>query len=491
MELQHYTPAEQVDGEQASPGASRGWLLLPGSLLVLAAVYVVLPYGQVTSALYVGATLLAAVFVIAATQCRTDLHCPSAWRLIAGGLLLGGIGHLIWYWLDLRGLDPFPSIADVMYLAIYPLFAAALWKLGYDPERRNSVISDTLMLGVSAVVLGWAVLIAPFVLDPDLTWLQLAVATAYPIADLMLIPLLLRLVFLHRMHIRTHQFLLIGMLSYFAADLLYAHGTSTGWYAPGGFTDSLWLIAYALFIAGAWHPSARQVPQSQTSDTELTGRRLFVLCAGFVLVPGIILFTAGDEVTTIRIAATGSIILFLLVTYRMAGLLHKTQKQAEKLEDLTRLDALTGAFNRRHLDTELAREISRAERMQTPFALAFFDVDHFKEYNDHHGHSAGDTLLIDMVAAWQGELRPTDILTRSGGEEFVVLFPDTDIQACFAAVERLREKVPLGQKCSAGIAAYHPGESAHDLLQRADEALYRAKNGGRDRAVIAPDPPQA
>lgn len=491
MEAQHHTSTKPVTSEPAPSGANRGWLLLPASILLLTVAYVVLPYGRVASALYVGATLLAAAMVAAAAHRRLDLHCPVTWWLIAGGLLLGGIGHLIWYWLDLIGLEPFPSLADVMYLAVYPLFAVALWKLGHDPERRGSVISDTLMVGVSAIVLGWAVLIAPFVVDPDLTWLQLAVATAYPIADLALIPLLLRLVFLHRMQIRAHQLLLLGMLSYFAADLLYAHGTSTGWYAPGGVTDSLWLIAYALFAAAAWHPSASSVPQSRASDMEWSGRRLFVLSAGFILVPGIILFTADDQVTTVRIAAIGSIILFLLVAYRMAGLIHKTQRQAAALENLTRLDALTGAFNRRHLNTELAREISRAERMQTPFTLAFFDVDHFKDYNDRHGHSAGDTLLIDMVGAWQGELRPMDILTRSGGEEFVVLFPDTDVQACLAAVERLREKVPHGQHCSAGIAAYQPGESADDLLQRADAALYRAKHGGRNRAVVAPDPTRA
>lgn len=477
----------QIDRERAEPSGNGLWLLLPGLVLLLTLVYVVLPYGQAASAVYVAATLLAAVAVAAAVRRQRNLHCPLASKLIAAALILATIGHAIWYGLDLYGLEPFPSAADAFYLAVYPLFAIALWKLGGNSRRGDAAIGDALMVGISAAVLGWALLIAPHIYDPELTLLQLLVSTAYPVADLMLLPLLLRLIFLHRMQIRAHQLLLIGMLAYFTADLLYAHGNSTGWYGPGGFTDSLWLVAYALFVAAAWHPSACRVPQSQTSGAQLTGRRLYMLGAAAILVPGIILFTAGEEVHIVRVAAIGSILLFLLVMHRMAGLIHKTHEQAEALEQLVHMDPLTGAYNRRHLNAALAREMSRAERMQTPLALALIDLDHFKAYNDRHGHSAGDALLTDMVAAWQQNLRPTDSLVRFGGEEFIVLFPDTDAEACLAVVERLREHIPHNQRCSTGIAVYHPGESADDLLQRADQALYRAKDDGRDRAMIAPD----
>jgi len=485
MKTRTQLSARPIDGQQAPANGGGRWLWFPGILLLLALVYVALPYGRIASAVYIAAALLAAGVVATAAWRKHDLFCPAAWRLIAGALMLAGVGHAIWYGLDLYGLEPFPSVADAFYLAVYPLFAVALWKLGDNSGNRDAAISDALMLGISAAVLGWALLIAPYVYDPELTLLQLLVSTAYPVADLMLVPLLLRLVFLHRMRIRAHQLLLIGMLAYFAADLLYAHGNSTGWYVPGGFTDSLWLIAYALFVAAVWHPSASRVPQSKASSAELTGRRLFVLGGASILVPGVILFTAGDDVYIVRVAAIAAILLFLLVMQRMAGLIRKTHEQADALESLARTDPLTGAANRRRLETELAREMSRAERTGVPLGLAFLDVDHFKAYNDRHGHSAGDALLADMVTAWQQELRPADVLARFGGEEFVLVFPDTDAHACHAVVERLRGRVPHGQSCSAGIAVYQSGESADALLHRADQALYQAKNDGRDRTVMA------
>ncbi len=458
----------------------------PAIVLSLALLYVVLPYGQAASAIYVGANLLAAVAVATAVWRRPRPYVPSAWLLIAGALVLTTVGHAIWYWLDLHELEPFPSLADLFYLAVYPLFAVALWRLGRDSGRQDDAISDALMLGIPAVVLGWALLIAPYVYDPELTLLQLVVSAAYPIADLMLLPLLLRLVFLHRMQIRAHQLLLAAVLAYLAADVLYAHGNSTGWYAPGGWTDSLWLLAYALFAAGAWHPSARRIPESRTSRVELTRRRLLLLAAASILMPGIILVAAGEDVGIVRVAAIASILLFLLVMQRMAGLIRKTQDQAASLEQLVQTDPLTGAANRRHLEATLAREMARAERTEAPLSLAFIDVDHFKAYNDRHGHSAGDALLAEMVATWQRNLRPTDVLARYGGEEFVVVLPDTDAAACHALVERLRDCLPHGQRCSAGIAVHQPGESADRLLWRADQALYQVKRGGRDRSEIAP-----
>ena len=487
MDTRPVDNGDDHDGPGPAPPAL-AWLTVPGAILLLALLYVALPYGQLASALYVAATLLAALAVAAACWRRSNLYRPAAWLMIAAALALATAGHAVWYWLDLHGLEPFPSVADAFYLGVYPLFAAALWMLGRDSGGNDGALTDGLMLGVSAGVLGWALLIAPYIYDPELTLLQIVVSAAYPVADLMLLPLLLRLVFLHRMRIHAHQLLLAGMLAYLAADLLYAYGNATDWYAPGGLTDAFWLIAYALFAAAVWHPSARRIPRSRASMTELTQRRLFVLGAASLLVPGIILFTAGDAVDSVRVAAIASILLFLLVMHRMAGLIRTTREQAEALEHLACTDPLTGATNRRHLAAELGREMARAERTNAPLALAFLDVDYFKAYNDRHGHSAGDTLLTGLVAAWRQELRPTDTLARFGGEEFVVLIPGTDIDSARGIVERLRGSIPEAQTCSAGIAMHQPGEPADTLLSRADQALYRAKADGRDRTVVSPAP---
>ena len=113
------------------------------------------------------------------------------------------------------------------------------------------------------------------------------------------------------------------------------------------------------------------------------------------------------------------------------------------------------------------------------------DLDRFKRFNDTHGHLAGDALLEELASAWRQALRPADLLARIGGEEFVVVFPETDSHESHAVLERLRRLVPCGQTCSAGLTTFQPGETADAFVSRADEALYKAKKSGRDRVVIA------
>jgi len=475
------------DHDRESRGG-RAWQVPLAAGLFLTLLYVAVPYGMAASAVYVAASLFAAAAIALALGRRPQAFEPAAWGLLASALALAAMGHAIWYWLDLRGLEPFPSLADVFYLGVYPLFMAALWRLGrHSGGGGDGAISDALIVGTSAGVLGWALLITPYVNDPGLTLLQLLVSAAYPVADLALLPLVLRLVFLHRARVAAHRFLLAGMLAYLAADVLYAHGNSAGWYRPGGLTDALWLVAYALFSAAAWHPSAREAPVHHASRAELSGRRLVLLGAASVLTPAAILLAAGTDTEVVRVAAFGSILLFLLILHRMAGLMSRAHRQAELLEELSRTDPLTGAANRRRLDEELEREMARAGRAGAPFSVAFLDLDHFKSFNDSRGHSAGDELLQALVNAWREELRAVDVLARIGGEEFVVVFPDTGSAECRVVLERLRQRIPQGQTCSAGVAVYRRGERTADLLDRADRALYDAKHQGRDRVVVAGD----
>ncbi|WP_051918104.1 GGDEF domain-containing protein [Thioalkalivibrio sp. ALJ1] len=463
------------------------WRLLLPIGLILTASYVVLPHGLLTSTLYVLLTAGAALAAGLAALHRPRPFAAGGWGLIAIALALAAIGHGIWYWLDLQGLEPFPSAADIFYLLVYPLFVVALWRLGDRNVRADGAFVDALIIGISAAVLAWALLIAPYAYDPSLSWLQLLVSAGYPVADLILLPLVLRLLFLHRAHLTAHVFLLLGMLAYLTADLLYAHGNATGWYAPGGLTDAGWLIAYTLIVAAVWHPSAQIEPQVRTSAADVSGRRLLVLGAAVVLVPMIILFTAGDDMETIRVAAIASILMFVLVLYRMAGMLRESHRQAHRLEHLSRTDPLTGAGNRRQLEEQLSREIARAERTQGSLNVALLDLDRFKRFNDTHGHSAGDALLQEIVHAWRPNLRPTDVLTRFGGEESVLISPHIDTQQCDQLLQRLRAVVPYGQTFSAGIASFHAGDTPDDLLGRADRALYAAKSSGRARNVIADD----
>ena len=158
----------------------------------------------------------------------------------------------------------------------------------------------------------------------------------------------------------------------------------------------------------------------------------------------------------------------------------------QKLESQARSDDLTGLANRRVWLERLSLEMARALRTGSPLALATFDLDHFKDYNDKFGHQAGDTMLQRTAAAWQAQIRETDLLARLGGEEFALLLPDTTLDAGAMIGQRLIEAMPEGITTSCGLALWR-GEDATQFYRRADEALYAAKAAGRDQLAVAPD----
>ena len=159
-----------------------------------------------------------------------------------------------------------------------------------------------------------------------------------------------------------------------------------------------------------------------------------------------------------------------------------------ELESQARTDSLTGLPNRRWLTEELDRELARARRQGFSLALAILDLDHFKRYNDEHGHPAGDKLLRDAAEAWQQALRASDFLCRYGGEEFIVLLPDCEAPAAHEVIARVLAATPAGQTCSAGIVAWDGFQTAEKLIADADSALYAAKQAGRTRIVVAGAP---
>ena len=172
-------------------------------------------------------------------------------------------------------------------------------------------------------------------------------------------------------------------------------------------------------------------------------------------------------------------------------------KLRQKLEHQSFRDALTGLFNRRYMETSLDRELLRAARKRCSLGLIMLDVDHFKQFNDQHGHAAGDSLLRELGAFLQKNTRGEDVACRYGGEEFVLILPEASLETTQQRAEHLRagmknvvvrhEGKELGAvTLSLGVAAYpHHSEEARTLVELADGALYRAKAGGRNRVETA------
>jgi diguanylate cyclase (GGDEF)-like protein len=180
----------------------------------------------------------------------------------------------------------------------------------------------------------------------------------------------------------------------------------------------------------------------------------------------------------------------LLLALTLARTLSKTlARRAElvgQLAELARLDAVTGVFNRRVWDEELARGLERARRTGRRCSVGLVDLDHFKRYNDTYGHQRGDALLRAAAQAFGTRLRGDDLIARFGGDEFAVLLHGCDLDQAIRLFERLQNMLPAGQTFSAGLADSEGREGAAQVLARADEALYRAKELGRNRSVGAP-----
>lgn len=160
-----------------------------------------------------------------------------------------------------------------------------------------------------------------------------------------------------------------------------------------------------------------------------------------------------------------------------------------RLDALTRQDPLTGLLNRRGWDDHLTREIARVGRTHRPLSVAVLDLDRFKDFNDTHGHLVGDQLLKAATSAWSGALRTSDVLARWGGEEFVVLMPETGREDAEAVVARMARQTPMGQTFSAGVVTITDAVDPDALVAAADQAVYRAKARGRDRIEVAAPPP--
>lgn len=164
------------------------------------------------------------------------------------------------------------------------------------------------------------------------------------------------------------------------------------------------------------------------------------------------------------------------------------QDKMAEIERISNIDLLTGVANRRKFEEELVREKSRADRYNHPLSLAIFDIDYFKRINDRYGHKVGDEVLKNLAGCVAQHIRDIDLFARWGGEEFVLIFPDVTLEGAFRAANKLRlligrqEMIPgLRITCSFGVIDYCPGDELDDLFARVDNALYRAKNAGRNQ----------
>lgn len=189
-------------------------------------------------------------------------------------------------------------------------------------------------------------------------------------------------------------------------------------------------------------------------------------------------------------------LVFAIIRYISLVFIKDIRAAEQRLIDMTARDFLTGLFNRREALGRLAEEFSRSRRSGNPLSVILLDIDHFKQLNDTYGHSLGDEVLKEVARRMEQTVRDYDIICRYGGEEFLIAAPETGSEAAFDLAERIRMKImemlipygtesePVSVTISAGVTQLDREESIEKMISRADAALYRAKNGGRNRVEL-------
>lgn len=216
---------------------------------------------------------------------------------------------------------------------------------------------------------------------------------------------------------------------------------------------------------------------------------LFTLPHAVQTLPGTDVFDGFSALGNIYLSHAVTITgLYFLATYQ--SYLRQAEGKADVLKRLAYTDALTGIANRRQMELVISNEVLREQRYGRPFSIILVDIDNFKTVNDNYGHDVGDSVLQDLAETLQSRIRASDHVGRWGGEEFVVVTPETELKEACALAEYICEHVrtvallkahPL--TLSLGVASFQADDSVTSLVKRADEALYAAKQGGKNQVV--------
>jgi diguanylate cyclase (GGDEF)-like protein len=448
--------------------------------------------------LYCGLSFSAVVAILVGVQ----QHRPPQrrpWYLLAASQFVYASADATFYVAhDVLHQEQFPALADLLYLAHYPILMAGLLLLVRQrtPRRDWASLIDASVIALGAGLLSWLFLIGPLASDANHSTLVKLASVAYPVADLLVFAVAVRLLVGPGTRPASYRLLSASLLVVLATDTAYVLMQLNGTYTTGNALDAIWLASYALLGAAALHPSMRVLSEPSATPMTHTSRwRLALLAVASLVAPATLLIpTTLDSATNLTVIAGASAALFLLVVARLGELVDEQRRVA-----IT--DGLTGLYNRRFFEATLALEAEHAARSGQDLGLLVLDIDHFKRINDAHGHQAGDQVLRELAGRLAAAIRGGDVVARYGGEEFVVLLRDTSLKAVPETAERLRravgdvpvvlaDNVWLAITVSVGGAAWGPvhARSADELVRIADQALYAAKRLGRNRVQIGRPP---
>ncbi|MFR9728163.1 diguanylate cyclase [Saccharopolyspora sp. MS10] len=419
------------------------------------------------------------------------------WLLIAGSQAVYALADVSFYTAHyLLGITRFPFVADVLYLAHYPLIVTGILLLirARTPRRDLLSLIDATVLGVAAALLSWLYLLQPLI-SAEESALATAAYVAYPVLDLALLAVGLRLLLDPGPRPPSFFLLVANLLAFLGADSIYVLQRIDNSYFAGNFLDALWLAGNIALGTAGLHPTMAALTQpGPERELNLSPSRVAVLAAASLIAPGILLLeNVRGSTGHVKAIAVACAVLFLLTLGRLVVMVREQRRLAVT-------DSLTGLHTRRYFELELPKALARASRARTRVAVFIVDIDHFKSINDRYGHPAGDRVLVEIAARLREVVREGDVLARYGGEEFALLAADVALDDLPVIAERLRTAVSrepvridddswLPVTTSVGAApAIGQQDDPEETVAAADRALYAAKAEGRDRVSVGERP---
>ena len=455
-----------------------------GAILACAAYPFVPAHTVYSVALFNGVGIISCIALFLGVR-RHRPPGEAAWHIFTLGMAILIAGDVVD---EISGVvfarHPYPYWDDALYFAAYPLLWTGLLlaRRSRGPSGRAGVL-DAVMIATSVGLVYWVFLVDPVLGDAGTPTLTRLVTVGYPICDVIMCAVLIRL--LTRAGSRGASSLLFaaGALLMLVSDATWPLASSLSAYS-GNFANAVFLLGYVCWGAAALHPSmgvrAADVPDSASPF----GRGRFVLLTACTLLVPAVLFVQGvrhDAISWVAIG-TGAVALFLLVFARMSGFVGQVQMKTTQLEKLAMHDELTRLPNRRRFEMRLSEAVAAGS-----VQVCLLDLNGFKVVNDRLGHAVGDRLLVAVAERLAAALRDVDLVARMGGDEFAVLVPRTTAAQGDAIVARLatvlREPVAVSGHellvgASIGIADAAGTSDPGEVLRRADVAMYAAKAGG-------------
>jgi len=420
------------------------------------------------------------------------------WAMLTVGVLCLVIAETLWmFYEQVLQVEPFPSPADFFYSLYYPLtlVGVLIFTFIFVPRKERGILWLDLGIVMTFVimVLWYYYLALPvFANNRDLDQILLLY---YPVGDFIILAAIIALIQrdLTRVARQILGLIALSMLFGIVGDVWFAYNEVQVSEYVMAYLNVMWLcaclaqmMAVARLIASG--PGLLNDPPSRYSPVGTMFRLALPYLAIIVGLALLVIAIHTDPSPDSRLLGLlyGSVVLVLLVLLRQYLVMQDNVRMAQSMRRIAWTDSLTGVYNRHFFNEMLPREMERAVRYKHKLSLLLLDIDGFKKYNDTYGHLKGDVVLRTLARVFSNQMRASDIVARFGGDEFVVILPETSRRTALIIADRIRSSVStqsfenVSLSVSIGVTSFHPGLTPEHLVEEADRDMYRRKNAARN-----------